>query len=270
MKNDKADAWRTWAAAAVVVIVVIAIFSWSENQEPTPAPIAVPAAPAPPTPVPRPLPALDRATLIDTAALAASAFAAGEATDTLAASLAGRRFRLILPFGCSGADTRAGGLRTGWRIDAAGSTLRVTVTPDLFAASADEDGLAAPAAREGFWIDRPWLRDPVCPALAQSDDMISGRKELAIVRLTDDDAPRRGRAVGSVYRLSVRIDPASVPDADGLRLLIEGRFEAGDASPLACAAESAQQRPICIFAARFQRIAVTDAGGATIYGEWTE
>lgn len=254
--------WRGLVAAALVVAGAAVVLAWPEDSPPPADTISsAPKTAAPP--VPQPPPTLHRGDLIDAAARAASAFAAGRPTAEDLTSITGRRFRLALPFGCGSPDEGEGELANGWRFDADSGTLRVVVTPALFGAQPETP------AREGFWIAMPWLRDPVCPALPAAPDQ-GDPDTLAIVRLMDDNAPRRGREAGEPYRLSVRINPAAAPGAQGLRLVIEGRFEAGSAAPVACAAPSAQTRPTCIFAARFDRLAITDHTGLVTHGEWVE
>lgn len=261
--RERRSYWRGLMAATIVAGAIATVLVWPDDSE-MPSTVAMPPAPDPAPPaIPQPLLALDRSAMIDAAELAASAFAAGRPEDEALAEIAGRRFRLVMPFGCGGPDETEGALVNGWRFDPDSATLRVVVSPAVF------DAQSSVPPREGFWIAAPWLRDPVCPALPAAPDAAES-ETLAIVRSIDASAPRRGREAGAPYRLSVRIDPAAAPGAGGLRLVLEGRFEADSPGPIACTAPSAQARPTCIFTARFDRIAITDPDGAVTYGEWIE
>src|SRR3546814_4159691 len=73
------------------------------------------------------------------------------------ADAAGRRFELLLPFGCGGSSEAETSLPMQWRYDEAEGTLRVSVKPMMWSkADWKLDDRATTGAAEGFWITRPW------------------------------------------------------------------------------------------------------------------
>ncbi|WP_334163572.1 hypothetical protein [Phenylobacterium sp.] len=97
---------------------------------------------------------------------ATAAYAAGGGSPASEAALAGRQFRLRLPFGCLGVSP--GTEPASWRYDAERGTLTLTArtvawTGTPLARSLPE--ASAIEAVEGFWIPRPWLESESCPAL---------------------------------------------------------------------------------------------------------
>ena len=116
--------------------------------------------------VPLPEPPLGRAELLAAVARAASATASGIDDSEAQRSLAGARFELRIRFGCRGPAPDLSEAIFGWTFDRENRTLRVRATPTISSEDeivrkfAGEDVEAA----EGFWIPRPWLLEPVCPA----------------------------------------------------------------------------------------------------------
>lgn len=106
MTNDRRPPWRAWVALLFVAAVLIAFFVLLRPDTPqaTPKPDSSPinhvgmSRPS----VTQPLSPLSRADLLDAAARAASAYAAGEPPPSENLALAGRSFILRLPFGCTG------------------------------------------------------------------------------------------------------------------------------------------------------------------------
>lgn len=208
MTGTASSRWRGWAALVLLLLAAGGGFALLRDDDAGPdadaarAPADKAAVPA----VPQPDPVLDRAALIDSAALAASAHAAGAALDDVRARLAGRRFRIDLPFGCAGPAAPGRSLANGWRVDDEGRTLRASVSrqnwtlqlaaaesaamaapqgerprapaepaqaPDTASASASgttpaPDPAAKPSnvAVTGFWIAHPWVRSAACPVSA--------------------------------------------------------------------------------------------------------
>lgn len=118
--------------------------------------------------VPRPEPAIDRASLLAAAAEAASATAAGAEAPASLRSLDGRQFELRIRFGCRGPSNDLEERWLGWSFDPAARRIRVRAMPTI---SKDVPLVARITgdrfeAVEGFWIPRPWLLQPICPAAA--------------------------------------------------------------------------------------------------------
>jgi hypothetical protein len=238
----------------------------SVRATPTPPPLA--------QRLPAPRPALSRAQLIESARVAASAFAAGEQTPA-GTSLVGRSFAVRLPFGCAGAqatDTAAGteGLASwSWGEDRRTITLRLT--------PADWTGssiFAEAEAVEGFWLARPWLATESCPRVAvdplQSGDAPASAQTVGLAAVFAKGGSRLGRRNGRAYTFTLRAeeDRPLEPARDGYRLLLEGRVGSyPDGRAIACRAAGPDQRPVCVAAVELDRVAFEGADGAVL-SEW--
>lgn len=277
MTEHRVPNWRAWVAAGFLALVLfLVIDNWPR------APVEPPAADAgekvPPAPsAPAPLGPLDRAALLDAVALAASAQVTGEATDATMPQLKGRRFELILPFGCDGPEPGDRELQKGWRYDASTEIFQAAY-PSNIQISPDEDTATTasePVARfaKSFWIERDWLREGVCVShqVPADSDGSTPPKTLAIAELAIDKAPRADDREGAPYRLSKRLPPQQVPMAqEGLRLVIAGKLANNGDNPIQCKSVDPNQRPTCVILADIDRVAITDAGGVQVFGEWDE
>lgn len=239
-----------------------------------PAPIPVIAAPAMPS---RP-PLLDRVTLLQAMDAASSAYAAGEAFD--AKDLVGRRFTVRQAFGCEGAspphaDDAPGDGVGRWSWDDDRKTIRIALAPgDWLGSPLITGGSQSWEAVEGFWLDRPWLRQADCPGVAP-DPLASGpgggsAQVAGIAAVFEAQGSRLGRRNGREYAHVSRGEggaPATAP-ANGYRLILEGRLAAfDDGSPIRCRAAGPRQRPVCVAAAAVDRVAFEDAQGVLL-SEW--
>jgi hypothetical protein len=273
--NENRRNWRGWVAAGLLAAVLFLVVDrWPSAPVATPAQKAAPKE-RPEAPSPAPLDTLNRAAMMDAVALTASAHAAGKAMDGSMAQLRGRRFELILPFGCNGPSTEAGDLTKGWRYDADAGVLQVAYPSNIQALSggdADDGSRAQPAVKfaKSFWIEREWLRDGVCPSGTQkiSPAGTTPARMLAIAELSAEQAPRADDRDGVPYRVSKRLPPEQIPGDQGLRLIVSGRLIANDIPPIQCKTVSRDQRPICTIIAEIDRVAITDPDGALVYGEW--
>lgn len=275
--NDEPFAnWRGWVAAGLLAIVAaIIVAAWPEPTAKVPAPIV--EAPLTTRLVPPPLQALDRGTLIDAAGSAASSYAAGMSVDQKVAELAGRRFELILPFGCDGpTPPNNKELTNGWRYEAESGVLQVAFPSSV-------QGLAPRLAESGsspeqtakfsksFWIEREWLRSANCPPSdqAQNEDIVAQEDpSLAIVELSVSEARRAENREGTPYRVSKRVPAEQAPSEQGLRIVITGRLATAIGLPIRCKSFHRNKRPVCVIVARFDVITVTDATGDITYVEW--
>lgn len=118
--------------------------------------------------VPKPQPPIDRASLLAAVTEAASATAAGTELPESVQSLDGRQFEIRIRFGCRGPAADLPERWLGWSFDPEERRIRVRAMPTI---SSDEPLVERIAderieAVEGFWIPRPWLLVPVCPAAA--------------------------------------------------------------------------------------------------------
>jgi len=255
-------------------------------------------------PAPVAAPPVERADLLDAAARAADASASGAPSPPENAGLIGRRFRLVLPFGCGGAQPPEAA-NASFDYDAEAGTLRVEVRPEVWTEAGFLREIAAGRtfeAAEGLWIRRPWIRSAACPARPEpapaqgAGDMTAAatppaaRREelggtppapssarsqppaetLGLVELFDADAPRSARRNGRPYELSVKVAPGQIDLSKGLRLVVEGRLielEAGQ--PIACRQPDPAERPLCLIGAERTRTAITDVAGGRVLAEWT-
>ena len=167
MNEERPFNWRALVAAIVFVGGVAGALFLLWNDPPPALDNAVRAVESPVKQI-TPTPPLTREELIEAAARAASAYASGAPTPPANGILVGRRFTMVLPFGCEGplpeeAESEPAAF---WRYDSEQERLRAQVSPDI--------GAEAPAVRaaagdmrfeaaEGFWIERPWLRSTDCP-----------------------------------------------------------------------------------------------------------
>jgi hypothetical protein len=143
--------------------------------------------------VPRPQPPIDRAGLLFAVADAASAAAAGAEMPESVRALDGRQFEVRIRFGCGGPTTELSERWLGWSYDPEARRIRVRALPTI----SSDDPLVSRIgdeefeAVEGFWIPRPWLQQPVCPAIPALQRVAGG----------DDPAPvDQGRAPGQTER----------------------------------------------------------------------
>lgn len=258
-------------AAAIVVLLAVLL-------RPAPAPRAVPA-PEPPPPVvaapPAKAPAApaSRADLIAGAAEAASAFAAGEPGG--AAGLVGRRFRVRLAFGCGGPALDPGPAQAYYQADAAAGTVRLVARPAIW--SDLPLVRAAPTPKdtetvEGFWIPRPWLIGDGCPRPRQVAPPATPTPveapSLGLAMFHAADASRAARRGERPYEHVVKLDAQEPNRAPSFALVLEGRVSGfADGAAIHCWSESADHRPICLYAVDIDRVAFEADDGAVL-ADW--
>lgn len=251
----------------------------------SPEPSANIVAETPPAPAPQkrpaPVPALARADLVTAAGRAASAYAEGRLPEG-ADPLVGRTFAVRIAFGCSGPapgaapDGAPSGLAS-WSPGPDGKTIELSMTPGDWAGSALlAGGTDAPAweAVEGFWIPRPWLTSESCPLVKgdplQTGEVSAAPQTLGLAAVFEEGGSRIGRRNGRAYAFTVRPagDAPLPPPRQGYRLLLEGRIASfPDGRAIRCRAAGPDQRPICVVAAKLDRVAFEDAQGAML-SEW--
>lgn len=255
--------------------------------------------------VPRPEPPMDRAKLLAAVARAASATAAGVDDSADQRSLAGSRFELRIRFGCRGPAPDLSEAIFGWTFDRENRTLRVRATPTITSDAkivqqfASEDVEAA----EGFWIPRPWLLEPICPAAAavrpappepeaESDSAAEESVEapapvddeqesqapppawpkVGIVQFFTETDPRTRRHGMRPYETVKTLGPTQPLSSQGFNLVISGRLRALAAQPgqrvIACASRGADHPPDCIVSARIDRVRIERPDTKEILAEW--
>jgi hypothetical protein len=297
----------------VVTVVCIAVlgsllfrsYGDQARRAPAPAPpVAQPAPPPPAAPAPVPVgvapPAIGRAELINAAAAAASAYAAqgveraggsaavqpeGEvpiagqaAARALEASpLVGRRFRLRLPFGCSGPAQASETPGASWTYSADRRSIRIVVRPETWTDSAlvrEIGGPDAYEAVEGFWIRRPWLLSEACPA-GRSDAATAGApaaspETVGLGMFFEAGGSRVARRNQRPFEIVLKLaEGTQNPAPQGFRLLLEGRVTGfPDGRAFRCRSADADQRPICLAGVRMDTVAVEDPAMGQTLGSW--
>ncbi len=243
---------------------------------PPPPPVVVPApapAPAPETPK-----TLERGDLIALVQRAADAFASGAAAPKAVTDAAGRRFDLLLPFGCGGPSEAESRQPMQWRYDEAKGTLRVSVKPTTWAGAEwgldDRTGIDS---GEGFWIARPWSSGGTCPPRAGPiaprgvEPVTLPGQTLAIAQFFKGESDRDGRRNGRSFETVQRIAADSFDGSEGLRLRVTGRIDAiAGTAPVRCVQPAgAEQRPICAIGARIDTVQLENPATGESLATWT-
>lgn len=245
-----------------------------EPPTPKPLPVATVTPAASATPVDEDGRVLRRSDLVALAQATADAFASGAAPPSALAVAAGRRFDLVLPFGCTGPGDAASGAPTGWRYDQETETLRVTVAPTAWRAadwgSTGETGADA-AAAQGFWINRPWSSAEACPARAAAATTPTGIDAVTLpgqtLALLDfGGLSREDRPFETVQR----VPAAGFDGSRGFLLRITGRLASEAPGPVRCVQPGGvDQRPICALAATVGEISIENAASGAALATWT-
>jgi hypothetical protein len=269
----------------VVVVAAILFAAWlmrprepEETALPPKAPPEVSAPTATPGP-PSPPPALTRADLVVRAGDGAAAYAARTPPPPGRDPFVGRPFTLRIPFGCGGPQVRPGGAQAFAEYDAQKRTIRLVARP------ADWTQLppiqALPGADEierveGFWMPRPWTTSETCPPPRDDPPLPTptppAAQTLGLARLFEEGGSRVLRRGERPYEFVRKL-----PEGDAsllshsYRLVLEGRVVGfGDGRAVRCWSETANHRPVCLFAVIFDRVAFEDAESGTLLAEWRE
>jgi len=242
-----------------------------------PAPVSTAPTPQPAPPPPAtiaPPPTLERAGLIDLVADAVDAASASRSLPEAVRSAAGRRFDLVLPFGCEGPVEGDRTAPFGWQYDAAKTTLRVWINPTRWARATwlSAETEADKAALEGFWIARPWSKAIHCPAPAPSGAAhvavpSPSNGEVAIARFIEGDADKSARRLEIVKR----VEPGDFDPARGFALRITGRMQSVEAGgPVQCLQRTGwQQRPQCMIVGDFAELRVENPKTGDVLAVWS-
>lgn len=238
--------------------------------------------------VPAPQPTIDRAALLAAVGQAASAAAAGQGIPESLRLLDGREFELRIRFGCSGPSTALSGESLGWSFDSQQRTLRVRARPTI----AKQEPLVAALGGEevetveGFWIPRPWLIEPLCPAgaafqasvaadpgAADGDDEaaepVPAAPRIGIAQFFTSSDPRTRRRAMRPYE-AVKTMPEGAPiSSQGFDLVLSGRLRAlPSRGVIACSARNADSPPECIVSAEFHRVWIEQPDTRQVIAEW--
>lgn len=274
-------------AIAVIVVAIVAI-AWLmqsktsgvgeapvHKSEPTPS---ASTTEAPPPLIPVAPPPIARQDLIARANSEAASLASGTPSDT-SDPLLGRRFVLRLPFGCGGPLAFGGDGQASAQYDVEQRTIRLVARPSDFTqlqlvqSSPDAEGIEL---AEGFWILRPWKLTDGCPQRrdtpAPAAPTPPAAPTLGLTQLFEPGGSRLLRRGGRPYEF-VRKAPEADPSllTHSYRLVLEGRMaDFGGGSTIRCWSESADHRPICLYAVRLERVAFEDGESGQLLAEWRE
>lgn len=250
--------------------------------------------------VARPAPPVDRAALLAAVAEAASAAAAGTTVAPELRALDGRQFEVRIRFGCRGPSTEATSNWLSWSYDPESRIVRVQARPTI---SGDEPLVARIAgedveAAEGFWIPRPWLLQPVCPAAAAvqsavereppqsnavaaagtaADDEDDGerseplpiRQRVGIAQFFTETDSRTGRRDDRPYQARHTLDEGQAIGSQGFNLVLSGRLRAVPGrGVIECSAANADSPPDCIVSAEFQRVWIEQPETREVIADW--
>lgn len=253
--------------------------------------------------VPRPTPPMDRAALLAAVARAASAVAAGRAPDPAQRALDGRPFELRIRFGCKGPAPELAKAWLGWSYDPEDRTVRVRAAPTI---AADDPLVASLAsgeveAVEGFWLPRPWLLEPVCPARPAADapeanmaaasagnrpaaddepdpavqegggavEAVPQSPRVGVAQFFSETDARTGRRDGRAYESVRTLPKGQSPSESGFVLILSGRLRAiGSMGVIGCSARSSDAPPECVVSAEFDRVRIEEPESGREIAEW--
>jgi hypothetical protein len=251
--------------------------------------------------VPRPAPPLDRASLLAAIAEAASATAAGAELPESVQSLDGRQFEMRIRFGCAGPATDLRERPLGWSFDSESRRIRVRAMPTISKNQPLVEQLSDGdfEAVEGFWILRPWLLQPICPASAairgkantaereresqpaanvadpgesaddQLDQPMPGPPRFGIAQFFTKEDPRTRRRGMRPYEAGHKLDEGKAISSQGFNLVLSGRLRAlPGRGVILCLARNANSPPECVVSAEFLRVWIEQPDSGDVVAEW--
>lgn len=204
---------------------------------------------------------------------ASDARASGSPLSPTVTNAAGRRFELILPFGCAGPSEDGSTQPMRWRYDETAEALRVSVTPVAWNGE-DWDFAAAKGLRaEGFWIARPWTSSERCPPSVMqpspsgTEPVTLPGQTLAIAQFSADAKGGLSRD-GKPFEIVKRISRDAFDASRGFRLRITGRVDR-DFGPVRCIQPAGvEQRPICVISSRIDDIRIENPATDEVLASW--
>jgi hypothetical protein len=221
---------------------------------------------------------LERADIIALANRAADASASQKPLPQDILSLAGRRFELVLPFGCDGPSPADADAPMSWRYDTNKQTLRIHISPTVWQASdwGVQDLSVVDQRAEGFWIRRPWSSSETCPESAglvsvlDTPPVTQLGQTLAVAqfrRPAPDGQRRSSRSFDAVKRTPVE----ELNAARGFRVKLVGRIDKlPDGLPVRCIQPTgSEQRPICVVSVSFEELRIENPSSGNVLGIWS-
>ena len=221
---------------------------------------------------------LERADIIALAERAADASASQQPLPQDIISLAGRRFELVVPFGCDGPSAANADAPMSWRYDTKKQTLRIHISPTVWQARdwGMPDLSVANQMAEGFWIRRPWSSSENCPestGLASAPDtppVTQSGQTLAVAQFRRQ-APDGQRGASRSFDAVKRTPPEQLNAARGFRVKLVGRIDKlPDGLPVHCIQPAgSEQRPICVVSVSFEELRIENPTSADVLDIWS-
>lgn len=240
-----------------------------------PAPALVPL-PITASPSPEPPRVLRRADITALADRAADAFSSDEPLPEEIRGLAGRRFEIVVPFGCSGpAANSAAPLR--WLYDAEEERLRIDVSAVQWNLAGWGMAQGDERTAQGFWISRPWSSSETCPEIANpaavndAEPVTLSGQTLGIAQLDpmtgDDGDAAELRSFNTVKRIA----PDKLDTSRGFGVKLSGRIgQMPGGAPIRCRQPGgSEQRPICLVAVSFEDVTLEALGSGETLATWS-
>ena len=223
----------------------------------------------------------DRSRLLLTVARAASAQAMGADDAGVQRALDGKRFEVRLRFGCDGQGPGRGD--HGWSIDPDGRTLRLRVVPTLSLKDELVKGVAGEQveAVEGFWLPRPWLLQPACPALGPVEqpaaepeqaepEPTTPAQRIGIAQFFTATDSRTRRRIDRPFEAVKKLNEGERAGGDGFNLVLSGRLRArGNGRVILCQGAGRDRAPDCIVSADVDRVWIEQPGDKSVMAEWS-
>jgi len=263
-------------ALAAATLFVVGCQQGEERQPPADAPEPEAHAPRLPT-VEQPM---DRASLLQAVAAAASAAGLGRDDGAAQRKLDGKTFEVRIRFACEmptqGAGTAA---PFGVSFEDERRTLRVRAAPDLTIKDPAVAQVAGESVEgvEGFWMRRPWLLSDGCPAAAPEPAGNAGpvavppsgqRVGLAEFYVSTDS--RIGRRKGRPFEATLTLPAGEQPSRQGYNLVLSGRLrQLGSGRVVSCRIADRDVPPECIVSAEFDHVWIEHPQTHAIIAEWT-
>jgi hypothetical protein len=286
MARQQTRTGRAIVAGGVLLLALIfvaaIVFRSPDREDAGARPMAPPPQtdtppPAPQPPIPVAAPVLTRGDLIAAAGVAASAYAGGAPPAAENRALVGRRFRLRIPFGCTGPLAPEEERSAFWSFGPERKTIRISVRPENWldtALARELGGEETFDAVEGFWIPRPWLASEDCPA-RRGDPLQTGPapaspETVGLATFYDKGGSRLEQRRDRPYETVVPVpETGEAPVPEGFRLILEGRIVGyPDGRAFRCLSAGENQRPVCVAGVQVETVAVEDPVAETVVAEW--
>lgn len=279
MREPSLRTSRLAIAGGLIVAIAVGAAGFQLGRQtsprPAPAPSFVPSTRPPPTvTVQR---QLGRAEVLALAAEAADALSSAAPLPNAVSIAAGRRFELVLPFGCDGPSDEDSTAPLRWIYDPDAEALRIHVETTLWQPA--DWALAGEAATriEGFWIARPWSGADRCPR-GNGQAAASGAQPLTLpgqtIAVAEFAAAARDPAAAvapRVFDTVKRVAPDALQASQGFRIRLIGRVATVPGNgPVRCIQPAGiEQQPICAVAAALDELRIENPESGDVLASWS-